>query len=78
MKYLKMEINKIIKRLEDIEKISKFQQKRLKSKAFRKITILEQALDLIGFQILNILKELENQKQEKISDEEWDVIHSNK
>lgn len=58
-----MKINKIIKRLKDIEKIANFQQKRLKDKeAINKTITLKQALELIGFQILNILKDLENQK----------------
>ncbi len=54
-----MKIKKIIIRLKQIEKIAKFQQKRLKDeKADKKRTILKQSLDLIGVQILNILDEL--------------------
>lgn len=54
-----MKINKIISRLKDIEKVSKFQQKRLKSNAFRKKTILKGALDVISFNLIKILDELE-------------------
>jgi len=54
-----MKTKRILKRLEEIEKIAKFQQKRLKDKkAFKKLSSLKQSLEIICSHTLKILEDL--------------------
>jgi len=59
-----MDIGKVLKALEDIERIANFQQQRVKDeKAHHRVEILGQALNIIEVNILDIRGELENGKE---------------